>query len=137
MLFAQKALYESKKQFAVWDFLISHGQLLLRADKIRDSRGINTDVIFSGTAYMQLPTYLMGGIAILQDTSSKRFGYKTIDDGLDKGYYNVFEIKADDTSYYVVAGTFGVFENELPFGKTSLGVAQNEGRNKKIAGNAI
>ncbi len=133
MFFSSKALYESNKKFVLYDYLVSHGQLLLRADKINDEKGFNTDIIFFDTAYVQLPAFFTNGISIIQDNGKKRFGYPGIDNGLDSEYQKCFEIIGDSASYYVVASFFQVFENDLAFGRTSLGVLDPKGREKEIA----
>lgn len=133
MLFSPKALYKSSKKVVLYDYLVSHGQLLLRADKLNEEKGFNTDIVFFGTAYVQLPAFFMDGISIVKDSGTKRFGYEAIDKGLDKKYHNCFEIIGDNASYYIVAAHFQVFENELSFGQTSLGVFDPKGREKEIA----
>jgi hypothetical protein len=133
MLFSSKALYESDKKFVLYDYLVSHGQLLLRADKINEEKGFNTDIIFFDTAYVQLPAFFTNGVSIIQDNGKKRFGYRGIDNGLDNEYQKCFEIIGDGASYYVVASFFQVFENDLAFGQTSLGVLDPKGREKEIA----
>jgi hypothetical protein len=133
MFFSPEALYQSSKKFVLYDYLVSHGQLLLRADKINDEKGFNIDIIFFDTAYVQLPAFFINGISIAKDSGIKRFGYKAIDKELDKQYHNCFEIIGDDASYYIVAAHFQVFENELSFGQTSLGVFDPKGREKEIA----
>jgi hypothetical protein len=133
MSLPSKVLYASSKKFVLYDYVVSHGQLLLRADKINEERGVNTDIIFSGTEYVQLPAFFLNGFSIVQGDSTKRFGYQRIDDGLDKKYHKCFEILGDDGSYYIVASSFQVFENDLAFGQTSLGVFEPKGREKEIA----
>ncbi|WP_223652671.1 hypothetical protein [Hymenobacter psoromatis] len=133
MLFFSKALYESNKKFILYDYLVSHGQLLLRADKINEKKGFNTDIVFFDTAYVQLPAFFMNGVSITQDNGKKRFGYPGIDNGLDNEYRKCFEIVGDSASYYVVASFFQVFENDLAFDQTSLGFLDPEGIGKEIA----
>jgi hypothetical protein len=124
-------LYKSTRKFVLFDALVSHGQLLLRADKI-DGSDCNVDIIFFDTIYVQLPTHL-NSISIHQDAAGKRFGYKNVDERLDKKYQALFEIRSDTESYYVAASWFSVFENNLSFGETSLGVLTYKGREKQIA----
>ena len=133
MLFSPEVLYQSSKKFVLYDYLASHGQLLLRADKINEEKGFNTDIIFFDTAYVQLPAFFLNGISIAEDNGIKRFGYEAIDKGLDKKYQKCFEIIGDNASYYIVTAHFQVFENELSFGQTSLDVLQPKGREKEIA----
>ena len=133
MSLSSEILYASSKKFVLYDYVVSHGQLLLRADKINEEKGFNTDIIFSGTEYVQLPAFFLNGVSIVQGNSAKRFGYQRIDAGLDKKYHKCFEILGDDGSYYTVASSFQVFENDLAFGQTSLGVFDPKGREKEIA----
>lgn len=125
-------LYKSDKKFYLADYVISHGQLLLRADKIQDDSGFNIDIVFSSADYIQIPSHL-NSIRITQNVDEKRFGYEQIDRHLGGNVHKVFDIQTQGATYYIVASSFRVFENNLPFGQTSLGVFEPKGREKEIA----
>ena len=126
-----RPLYESSRQFVLSDALVSHGELLLRADKIDGSKH-NVDIIFFGTEYIQLPTCLYS-IRLFQRIPDKPIGYERVDIALGRNTHHLFEIQSEAESYYIVATSFRVYENHLSFGETSLGVLRNKGRDKEIA----
>src|ERR1700748_2462832 len=54
-----KEIFKSDRYFTFFDFVISHGQLLLRSQK-KDGIGNNIDIIFFGTTYIQSFNRLSG-----------------------------------------------------------------------------
>ena len=50
---------KSSRMFRVWEYRVSHSQLLLRSPK-NDAEPENHDVIFFGVEHLDLPTSLMG-----------------------------------------------------------------------------
>ncbi|TGD76794.1 hypothetical protein [Hymenobacter wooponensis] len=126
------ALFDSNRKFLLFDALVSHGQLLLRAEK-NEEHASNIDLLFFDTTYVQLPTQLLHGISIHQELSGKRFGYQRVDQGLDRQYQTLFELRTGPECYYIAAAFFRAYVNTLPFGETSLGVLTYQGREKEIA----
>jgi signal recognition particle receptor subunit beta len=127
-----KDIFRSDRYFKISDFLISHGQLLLRSSKT-DEQKINIDVIFFDTTYIQLFASLYG-IAIRKVDISKIMNYDSVTSYLGHGNNHLFEIETEvGEKYYVAASFVRIFENELKFDETSLGVLQYNGREKEIA----
>src|SRR5579872_3280070 len=54
-----REIFKSTRYFTFFDFVISHGQLLLRSQK-NDELGNNIDIIFFGTTYIQAFSRLNG-----------------------------------------------------------------------------
>lgn len=128
-----KEIFKSNKYFTVFDFLISHGQLLLRASKDEDNFK-NIDIIFFGTRYIQLFTSLSGLSISLVENNKEIINYSTVNCFLITNENYLFEIETKNEKYYVGASYFKVYENELEFNETSLGFYEIKGREKEIAG---
>ena len=125
-------LYASDRYFTVFDFLISHGQLLIRSSKSGEF-GENIDIIFFNVNFQQLSTYckrLTIRRASLPTTSVKS---KAVADFLVGEENYLFEIESNNEKYYIAASFFKVYENRLEFHETSLGVIEYMGREIEIA----
>lgn len=126
-----KEIYKSDRYFTAFDFLISHGQLLLRSSKNKESNH-NIDIIFFGTRYIQLFTSLYGiSIFIVNENLTI---YNSVRSFLDSDQSHLFEIKSKNEKFYIGASFFKVYENDLEFNETSLGIPENRGREKEITG---
>jgi len=128
-----KEIFKSNKYFTVFDFVISHGQLLLRASKDEDNFK-NIDIIFFGTRYIQLFTSLSGLSISLVENNKEIINYSTVNSFLSTNENYLFEIETKNEKYYVGASYFKVYENELEFNETSLGFNEIKGREREIAG---
>ncbi len=128
-----KEIFKSDRYFTVFDFLISHGQLLLRSSK-DDSSVKNIDIVFFGIKYIQLFTSLIGISIRIVDKTISLINYNCVDSFLDNDENYLFEIGTGGEKFYVGASYFKVYENELEFNETSLGLHQVKGREKEIAG---
>jgi len=126
-----KEIFNSDNYFTVFDYFISHGQLLIRSKK-GDDQKYNIDIIFFDTTFLQLFTFLHGlTIRIVdKDNLSK---YDSVNKYLEYDNSNLFEIISGNEKYYIAASFVKVFENELEFNETSLGML-HIGREKEIAG---
>jgi hypothetical protein len=51
--------FQSNRTFRLWDYHVSHDQLLLRSAKT-ESHPHNLDVVFVGVEYVRMPTHLKG-----------------------------------------------------------------------------
>ena len=115
-------IYNSDRYFTIFDFSISHSQLLLRSSK-NENQNTNIDVIFFDVKFQQLSTYLMGLEISIKNNQKTSMAKKD----------NFFILKSNNEEYHVVASFVKVYENHLNFGETSLGVLQNKGREVEIA----
>lgn len=126
-----KEIYKSEKYFTVFDYFLSHGQLLIRSSKGEDQKS-NIDIIFFDTTFVQLFT-MLHGITIKVIAKSEFNSYDSVQKYLNYDTSNLFEITSNNEKYYIAASFVRVFENELSFNETSLGLL-HKGRDKEIAG---
>ncbi|WPV63890.1 hypothetical protein [Chitinophaga sp. LS1] len=124
-------IFESNRYFTLFDVVVSHGQLLLRAQK-NETYSHNIDIVFWDTSYIQLYTRLYG-ISIRKVEKNGVISYNSVTEYLnyDKSY--LFEVSSGEEVYYVAASYLKVFENQLAFNETSLGVLEYRGRDNEIA----
>ena len=128
-----KEIFKSDRYFIVFDFMISHGQLLLRASKDENELR-NIDIIFFGVRYIQLFTSFMGlSIRIVNDNKNV-LSYNSLNSFLNDDANCLFEIESRNEKFYIGASYLKVYENELEFNETSLGLYEIKGREKEIAG---
>lgn len=125
-----KEIFKTNRYFILSDFKASHGQLLLRSS-MDDENEKNIDIIFFGTKYVQLFTSLKNVIIRIIDRKEMS-KYNSINLFLSTEENFLFEIEANNEMYYIGASYVKVFENELGFNETSLGLTY-EGRDKEIA----
>ena len=123
-------IFKSDRYFTVFDYLVSHGQLLLRSDK-RKGYEKNIDIVFFDTTFIQLFT-MLDGIVVNLITGEDAVDYKSVKKYLSYKESNLFEIESAGEKYYLAASFVKVFENELEFHETSLGF-ENKGREEEIA----
>ena len=77
---------------------------------------------------MQIITSFKGIAVKSGSIPNKTFNYPSVDSALNFKSNHLFEITTDDEHYYIVAAFYKVFENELDFSETSLGVLEHRGR---------
>lgn len=123
-------IFKSRRYFTFFDYLISHGQLLIRSDK-RKGHDQNIDIIFFDVTFVQLFTMLYG-ITIRSVSKNEIIDYPTVKKYLNYEHHNLFEIESNRERYYVAASFVRVFENELEFDETSLGYGDKD-KGKEIA----
>ena len=121
--------FQSDRYFTIFDFFISHGQLLIRASK-NDTYNTNIDILFFDVKFMQLKTYLSGvSIQRVEDVASNIIDSTT---NLNLEQIKIFEIESERAKFYVASSFIHVYENELEFNETSLGVLTFKGRDKLL-----
>ena len=130
---SKKEIFKSDRYFTVFDFIISHGQLLLRASK-GDDNIKNIDIIFFGARYIQLFTSLSSISIRIVDKNKDLINYDSVSSFLNNDENYLFEIETNNEKFYIGASYFKVYENELEFNETSLGLGEFKGREKEIAG---
>jgi len=127
-----KEIFKSDRYFTVFDFKVSHGQLLLRSSK-DDDYIKNIDVIFFGTSYIQLFTSAFSICVRILDKNQKLIHYDSVNSFLNFDENYLFEIETSDEQFYIGASYFKVYENDLEFNETSLGLGEPMGRENEIA----
>ena len=105
------------RYFEFWEFRVSHTQLLIRSPRTKDQPR-NIDVIFSGVAYVNLPTKL-GPIEIASatadDLSRARSDFR---DDVVAGDVHVFV--SGNKRWVIVAAAMRTNENDLDLFESSL-----------------
>lgn len=119
-------MFESNRLFKVWDYRVSHQQLLVRSPQSPEA-ATNIDLVFWGVKTFCLDTILRG-------VDVRAAGVKDIQ-AMDLGDYaaaggKVFLLSADGRTAYVVSGGMKVLENDLDIFDSSLHSPQDvENRN--------
>ena len=127
-------IFKSDRYFTVFDYIISHGQLLLRSSKNEENNiNNNIDIIFFDARYIQMFVNLYG-ITIKFMNKKEVINYKSVNKYLSYETNNLFEVESNGEKYYIAASFVGIYENDLEFNETSLGVLKYKGREKMIAG---
>lgn len=103
--------------FKLWDYRVSHNQLLLRSPKT-EAMPTNIDVAFVGVEYLDLPTELTSlALVPAEDSDLDRikeaFGKVALES-------EVFVIQTSTHRHIVVAAAMQVFENDLDIFESSL-----------------
>ena len=117
-------MYESERDFKLWDYRVSHAQLLLRSPMAPD-RGTNVDVQFWGVEFVRLPTVLRGiRVRGADDPEKER-------DALRHGFKypgRIFLLDGQDEALVIAAGC-RVLENTIDIFESSLvSIHDNEDR---------
>src|ERR1044071_2056628 len=106
-----------ERTFKMWDFYITHSQLLLRSHKTV-THAKNIDIIFGDVDYVELPTILFGLEVVTAGPEDYRKAEQVMDGPVAPE--RVFAIKSKGRRYLVVAGGMVIQENELMFRESSL-----------------
>ena len=113
----------STRIFKVWEYQVSHGQLLIRSPKAPESLSVpvqvtNLDLSFNGVEYMAIPR-LLRGIELVEATAQELDLLSGI---LDRSIEleNVFVLRSGTHRFPIVAASFAASENswdifESPF----------------------
>ena len=120
-------MYHSEGKFQLIDFQMSHNEMLLRS-YANDQRKYNIDILFKGTQSLNIATSF-NNIKIF--ATQKEIG-QTANVSLDIEEF-IFQLEDDmNNNYFIEAASFGVFENQLGFGISSLGDFMWSDKNKCI-----
>lgn len=109
--------FVSDRRFRLWDYNVSHKQLLLRSPGSPDA-GSNVDIVMWGVEYLDLPTSLDG--VAMASASAEELGRAERALGKAVDGSRVFCLVSGDRRSVVVAGGFKVLENELDPFESSL-----------------
>ena len=110
--------------FNITDYSLTHNILLLRTTTVKNDEIVNTDLLFSSTFYLEIPTYFNdllienGGESDCQYIS-KRCDAEFVDSLEPK---DVFVLKTNEQRYFVGARKLEIITNSLRPGETSIGV---------------
>lgn len=125
-------IYNSDRYFTLFDFSISHAQLLIRSCK-NDEYKKNIDIIFFDVKFQQVITRFYGLSIRKVPPEQTQLSSKVVVGYLTGSENHLFELTSNNEKYLVAASFFRVYENELEFTETSLGFAGYRGREKELA----
>lgn len=103
--------------FQMWEYLVSHAQLLLRGPK-GHSRSKNVDMIFVDVRYIELPT-IMSDPEIVEPSPAEHQRAEQLL-GRPMPAREIFVFVVNDHRYVVLAGELQVSENDLGMFESSL-----------------
>lgn len=106
-------VFESNLDFKIYDYNISHKQLLIRGENF--SGDYNIDIVFEGTESINCPTHLCG-IKMYQ-LNQEEINTKGID---NNNFNRVFLIISKNIEYYIFAGVMRVYKNKLDWDESSI-----------------
>ena len=109
--------FVSDRRFRLWDYNVSHQQMLLRSPRSLDS-DINVDIVMWGVEYLDLATSLDG--VTMASASAEELARAEQALGKDLDSSHVFCFISGDRRFIVVAAGFKVLENELDIFDSSL-----------------
>lgn len=117
------------RDFQVWEYQVSHGQLLVRSPR-SPSRSTNVDIVFLGVEYMSLPRSLRGGLTVEPATEDDLRGLATPHAG-----DHAWVLTSGGRRFVVVAGSVTISENDgdifdspFEFRSTFVGEASTRSR---------
>lgn len=116
-------IFKSDRYFTIFDFVISHGQLLLRSQKT-DDLPKNIDVIFFDTTFIQSFSRLKGLHIKMLGKGIDLPEYSTVKKYLDYDNNYLYEIDSNDEKYYIADSFVRIFENQLEFSESSLNTSE-------------
>jgi len=108
--------YRSGRVFKLWDYSVSHKQMLLRSPRTPDIK-TNIDVVFWGVEFIEIATVL-AGIEITAGTADHAVLAARLHDSI--GTCDVYRIVSVGKRYLAVAQGFQVLENVLDIFESTL-----------------
>ena len=106
-----------ERSFKLWDYYVSHSQLLLRSHKtVTHSK--NIDIVFGDVDYVELPT-ILPGLEIVEASAEEQSRAEQVMGG-PVAAERIFVIASQGRRYLVLAGGMRVSENELALFESSL-----------------
>jgi hypothetical protein len=106
---------KSERTFKVWEYQVSHGQLLIRSPKSPATGGepervTNVDVVCVGVKYMAVPR-VMKGLELAGPTDMEVTGVASVLGGAVRPD-EVMVLLSQERRYVVVASSISVAEND-------------------------
>ncbi len=105
------------REFRLWDFRVSHDQLLLRSAKT-DTFPTNIDIAFVGVEYIELPTRIESPTICPPAEADVERAQLALGRNIPSD--QIFVVEAGNSRYLVVAAAMKASENDLDFMESSL-----------------
>jgi hypothetical protein len=110
-------LFVSDRRFRLWDYNVSHNQMLIRSPKSVDV-GTNVDIVMWGIEYIDIITTLDGLTMAIASLEERRRAEQSLGKDLESSQALCFI--SGGTRFIVVAAGFKVLENDLDIFDSSL-----------------
>ena len=102
-------IFQSEREFQLWDYTIGHAQLLLRSPATAEEP-FNIDLMFLGVKRIDIPTR-MAGLTLLEPQPSAP----------DAGRHeNIHRLVSGGREYTVIAAAFRIYRNHHDLTESSL-----------------
>ena len=121
-------IFTSGRYFTLFDYKVSHSQLLIRSQKSEIHMN-NIDIIVFGVKFLQIPKSFWGlSIEEISGDYGKIVHSKiSVNRDIVLGM-NLYAISTQKLEYYVFGAFCKIYVNKLDFSETSLGVLEIKGR---------
>ena len=106
----------SNRTFQLWEYKVSHGQLLIRSPKSEKNQ-TNVDIAFAGVEYIAIPTLFEDFSLVEPNDTESNFLTEFKTENYSPQIF-VFETKGN--RYLIVAAGAKIFENTLDIFESSL-----------------
>jgi hypothetical protein len=121
--------FVSDRHFRIWDYNVSHDQMLLRSAPTPDvSR--NVDIIFWGVDYLGIPSRFTG--VEIEEASPEEEATMNPIVGQKCVKPKIYRLSTEGKRYLVAAVGFRVFENDLELFESSLEYFSRSGPKKDL-----
>jgi hypothetical protein len=111
--------FESDRQFQMWDYSVSHRQILFRSPRSESEvTSMNIDLVFWGVAYIEAPTVLDGFLLIAASNDEvERMKPKT---AMEFDRSMAYCLESRRQRYLLIASGYQVLRNSLGIFDSSL-----------------
>lgn len=118
---SRNILLRSSRTFRIWDYFVSHSQLLVRSPKLNDD-DFHIDIIFSGVEYVSLPAlYGMEPEIFLYEGDNSDFDRISSVFSRQFDDTRIFLFDASNKEFVVVAQHIKIRETRLDYLASGLG----------------
>lgn len=111
-----KTIYQSDRNFRIWNYTVSHCSLLLRSimsfpdlDDYSEETSYNIDIEISGVSFIGIPT-------TLRNLKIKEISEDLLPDHIDKELckydLKIFEFEEENERYYIIAAGLMIATNK-------------------------
>lgn len=103
-------MMKSKRTFKLWEYSVSHNQMLLRSPKNEDHL-TNLDIVFVGVTYCDVETLIRG--IVLRDGTMEELEAISIRTGEEVDASDLFVLESPNNINFIVAAAVKVLENTM------------------------
>jgi hypothetical protein len=111
--------FESERRFRIWDYTVSHKQMLVRSpmSPSPEESSENIDIVFWGVEYIGIPS-MMSGVEVRQASDEEAASEALL--GMKCDSRSLFVLSSGGGRFTVVAAGYKVLRNKLDIFESSL-----------------